>query len=150
LSNPSRWISRAHALLPLTEQEEQVEEILLQYRITHLTHAVFPVANKSYVVDFFLSDYRTVIECWKSTSRRGVALNWIEKNAAYIDLKFKRIKLAYPDTRSIALAEAGHGKPSLVREYAEPVLEHADVLCCSMEEFAAALRGICAIGRGEN
>jgi acetone carboxylase gamma subunit len=135
-----------HALLPLTEQEERVQEVLLQYRVAYLTHAVFPIGNRSYVVDFFLSDHRTVIECWSSASRRGIALCWIEKNAAYIDLKFRRIKAVYPDLCFVALAEVAHGKPSLVREYAAPALEHADVLCCSMEEFSAALRAICAVG----
>ncbi len=63
-----------HALVPLTEQEEQVEDVLLQHGITHLTHAVFPVRNRMYVVDFFLSNQRTILECWRSSSRRGIAL----------------------------------------------------------------------------
>ncbi len=129
-----------HALIPLTEQEEQVEDVLLQHGITHLTHAVFPVRNRTYVCDFFLSNQRTILECWRSSSRRGIALVWIERNAAYVDLKFKRIKGAYPETKSIAFVEVQRAEPSLVREYVAPVLEHADVVCCSMEELAEALR----------
>jgi len=138
----SKWMSKVHAFLPLTEQEEQVRDILLQHGITHLTHTVFPVDKRMYVVDFFLSDHRTILEVWKSTSRRGVALGWIEKNAAYVDLKFKRIKGAYPEIRSVALVEVVQAEPSQVREYAGPALEHADVLCCSMEELAAVVRGL--------
>ncbi len=141
----SRWMNRMHALVPLTEQEEQVEGVLLQHGITHLTHAVFPVRNRMYVVDFFLSNQRTVLECWRSTSRRGVALVWIEKNAAYVNLKFKRIKAAYPETRSIAFVEVQHAKPSLVREYVVPVLEHADFVACSMEELAGTIRKLCGV-----
>ena len=132
-----------HALLPLTEQEERVEDVLLQYGITHLTHAVFPVRNRLYVSDFYIPAQRIVIECWRSTSRRGVALVWIERNAAYVDLKFRRIKEAYPETRAVALVEVEHAEPSVVREYAEPVLEHADAVCCSVEELAGVVREMC-------
>jgi hypothetical protein len=132
-----------HALLPLTEQEEEVEQVLLQYGITHLTHAVFPVRNRMYVSDFYLSNQRTVLECWKSSSRRGVALVWIERNAAYVDLKFRRIKEAYPETRAVALVEVPQAEPSLVREYVEGVLEHADAVCCSVEELAGVVRRLC-------
>jgi hypothetical protein len=136
----SKWMNRVHALLPLTEQEEQVEDVLLQHGITHLTHPVFPVRNRMYVVDFFLSAQRIALECWRSSSRRGVALVWMEKNAAYIDLKFRRIKEVYPDVRCIALAEVARVEPSLVREYVEAVMEHADATCCSMEELAEMVR----------
>ncbi|MDV3278262.1 MAG: hypothetical protein LYZ69_07335 [Nitrososphaerales archaeon] len=129
----------------LTEQEEQVDDILLQYGVTHLTHAVFPVKNRMYVVDFFLSGSRTILECWRSINRRGVALTWVEKNAAYVDLKFKRIKAAYPDIRSIALVEVAQAKVDLVREYVEPVMEHADTLCCSMDELAETIRRLCGV-----
>jgi hypothetical protein len=136
-------MAKVHGFVPLTEQEEQVREILLQHGVTHMPHAVFPVKNRMYVVDFFITDFRTVVECWRSGSRRGVALCWIEKNAAYINLKFKRLHTAYPDIRFVALAEVEQAQPSLVREYVEPVIEYGDVVCCSMEEFAAALLKIC-------
>jgi len=140
-------MNRVHALLPLTEQEERVEDVLLQYGITHLTHAVFPVKNRMYVCDFYLPNSQTVVECWRSSSRRGIALVWIERNAAFIDLKFKRIKAAYPDVKTIALVEADQAKPELVKEYADPVLEHADTTCYTMEDFARVVRNTCRVGR---
>jgi len=118
-------MSKVHASVPLTEQEEHVEDILLQHGTTHLTHAVFPVRNRMYVVDFFLSAQRVALECWRSSSRRGVALAWMEENAACVDLKFRRIKEAYPDVRCLA-PEFVHTEPTLVREYVDPVIEHAD------------------------
>lgn len=129
-----------HAFSPLTEQEEQVEDILLQYGVTHLTHAVFPVRNRMYVVDFFLSNQRTILECWRSTSRRGVALTWVEKNAAYVDLKFRRIKEAYPEVRCGALVEVMQAEPALVKEYVGAVMEHADFMAYEMSEVARILR----------
>jgi len=135
-------MSKVHALVPLTEQEEQVEDILLQHGITHLTHAVFPVRNRMYVVDFFLSAPRVALECWRSSSRRGVALVWMEKNAAYVDLKFRRIKQTYPDVRCGALAEVVRAEPALVREYVGPVMEHADFMAYEMGELAEAIRGL--------
>jgi hypothetical protein len=140
-------MAKVHGFVPLTEQEEQVRDVLLQHGVTHMPHAVFPVKNRTYVVDFYLCDQRIILECWKSGSRRGVALGWIERNAAYVDLKFKRIKGAYPENRFIALVEVVHAQPDLVREYAGPVLEHADVLCCTMEEFGMALRQYCEVGQ---
>jgi hypothetical protein len=139
-------MSKVHALVPLTEQEEQVEQVeqvLLQYGIAHITHAVFPVGNRAYVADFYIPAQRVVLECWRSSSRKGVALVWMEKNAAYIDLKFRRIRGSYPDVRCLALAEVSRVDPALVREHVGPVLEHAERLCCSMEELSEAVRGLC-------
>ena len=132
----ARWMTKVHALLTLTEQEEEVEGVLLQHGITHLTHPVFPVRNRMYVVDFFLSAQRVALECWRSSSRRGVALVWMEKNAAYIDLKFRRIKEAYPDVRCMALAEVARVEPALVKEYVGAVMEHADFMAYEMGELA--------------
>ncbi len=131
-----------HALVPMTGQEEAVEDILLQYGITRLAHAAFPVAGRAYVVDFYLPDSQTVIECWQSTSRRGVALTWVEKNACYIDWKFRRIKSVNPSVRCMALVEVGQAEPRLVKEYVGPVMEHADVVCYTMEDLSGFVRGM--------
>jgi len=45
----SKWMNRIHSLVPMTEQEERVRDILLQYGVTHLTHAVFPVGEAARV-----------------------------------------------------------------------------------------------------
>ncbi|HEV2137681.1 MAG TPA: hypothetical protein VGR53_02450, partial [Nitrososphaerales archaeon] len=76
----SKWMNRMHALVPMTGQEELVEGVLLQHGVTRLTHAAFPVNGRLYVCDFYLPGPSIVIECWQSTSRRGVALTWVEKN----------------------------------------------------------------------
>lgn len=131
-----------HALVPLTEQEERVEGVLLQYGMTRLTHAAFPVNGRSYVVDFYLPNSSTVIECWQSSSRRGIALTWMEKNAAYVDWKFRRIKSVSPYVRCVALAEVAQAGVEKVREYVGPVMEHADVVCYTMEELASFVRGL--------
>ncbi len=135
-------MDRMHSLVPMTEQEEQVNEILNQYAISHYSHVVFPVGSRTYVVDFYLPNQRIAVECWRSTSRRGVALTWVEKNAAYVDLKLRRIKAANPDLRCVALVEVMQAKVELVRRYVGPVMEHADVVCCSMEELARVVRGV--------
>ncbi len=135
-------MTKVHSLVPLTEQEEVVSDILLQHAVSFQAHAVFPVANRMYVVDFYLLHNRTVLECWRSTSRRGVALNWVERNACYVDMKFRRIKGAYPDVKCVALVEVEQADPGVVREYVSAVMEHADVLCCSMEELAGVVRAL--------
>ena len=52
-------MSKMHSLVPLTEQEEEVSDILLQHAVSFQAHAVFPVANRMYVVDFFLPGQRS-------------------------------------------------------------------------------------------
>lgn len=54
---------------------------------------VFPVGNRSIVTDFYLPEHKLFIECWLSRSRRGAALTWVEGKAAYVDLKFSRLKM---------------------------------------------------------
>ena len=88
----SKWQSRVQALVPLTEQEESVKELLEGLHVQCQAHTVFPYRNRSMVVDFFLPGPNLVVECWRSESRRGSALMWVEKNAAYVDLKFARLK----------------------------------------------------------
>ncbi len=142
----SKWMNRMHALVPLTEQEERVEELLLQYGVTRLAHAAFPVKGRSYVVDFYLPSASAVLECWQSSSRRGIALTWMEKNAAYVDWKFRQIKETNPGVRCLALAEATQAGAEKVRKYVGPVLGHADAVCCTMEELATTVREWCGVG----
>jgi hypothetical protein len=66
----------------------------------------------------------------------------VEKNAAYVDWKFKRIKGTYPDTRAVALVEVAQAEPTLVAKYVGPVMEPASVVCYTMEELATVVRGL--------
>jgi hypothetical protein len=126
-------------MIPLTEQERQVSDLLLELGLTHLTHAVFPNRGRLIVVDFFLSDRRTVLECWKTTGRRGVALGWMERNAAFIDVKFRRLKGLHPGIRCVALAEAPHEEPATLARVLREVLAHADGLAYSVDDLGAAI-----------
>ncbi len=83
----------------------------------------------------------------QSASRRGIALTWVEKNACYIDWKFRRIKGVHPEVRCLALVEVAQADVSLVKGYVGPVLEHADAVCYSMEELAKVVREWCDVGR---
>ncbi len=42
--------------------------------------------------------------------------------------------------------EVMQAKAELVRKYVGPVMEHADVVCCSMEELAEVMREWCGVG----
>ena len=133
-------MDRMHALVPMTEQEEQVNDILNQYAIEHHPHVVFPVEGRTYVVDYYLPGQSVILELWKSSSRRGIALTWVERNAAYIDLKFRRIKGAYPNVRCFGLVEVPQANPGLVAKYVGAVMEHADGMAYTMEELGGELR----------
>jgi hypothetical protein len=135
----TKWMIRAHALIPLTEQERQVHDLLLELGLTHLTHAVFPNGGRLIVVDFFLSDRRVVLECWKTMSRRGVALGWMERNAAFIDVKFRRLKGLNPGIRCVALAEAPHEESTTLTKVIGEVLVHADGVAYSIDDLGSAI-----------
>lgn len=139
MSASTKWMVRAHALIPLTEQEGQVRDLLLELGLSHLTHAVFPNRGRMIVVDFFLADRTTVIECWKTGARRGVAVGWMERNAAFIDVKFRRLKALRPGIRCLALAEAPHVEPAPLARIMGEVLPHADRLVLSIEGLRSAV-----------
>lgn len=111
----------------------QVSDLLLELGLTYLTHAVFPNRGRLIVVDFFLNDRRTVIECWKTAARRGVALGWMERNAAFIDVKFRRLKGLHPGIRCVALAEAPYEEPFTLARVLREVLAHADGVAYSID-----------------
>jgi hypothetical protein len=95
------WVAKMAATLPLNLQEEHVKERLEELHVGYRSHEVFAIEKRSVVVDFFLPELNVAkMECWRSDSRRGIALAWIERNAAYIDLKFRRLKEQYPRSSS--------------------------------------------------
>jgi hypothetical protein len=140
MNTSPKWMIRAHALIPLTEQETQVRDLLLEHRLTYLTHAVFPNGGRLIVVDFFLSDRRTVLECWKTAARRGVALGWMERNAAFIDVKFRRLKVLNPGIRCVALAEAPWVEVAILARVLGDVLVHADGLAFSIDGLGSIIK----------
>ncbi len=109
--------------------------VLDEYGIRHESHKVFQVGTRSVVVDFFLPEGSTAIECWTSRSRRGTALTWAEIKAAYIDLKFRRLKENYPGTRCLGLVEVLQVDIASLEEVVGAVMLHADVMTYSIEEF---------------
>lgn len=142
-----------HDMLPLNLQEEHVKEVLGQLRLPNRPHEVFPIGNRSVVVDFFLPTQNTIIECWLSRSRQGIALRWVEKNAAYVDLKFSRLKEHYPGIRCLGLVQVPQSDPASVREMVGPVMPHADSMAYSMNEMWDVLTGVLIEGsshRGGN
>ena len=92
--------------------------------------ATFQVGARLMVPDFFLPKLDVVIECWRSESRRGVALGWAERNALYVNLKFRRLKAVRPGVRCLGLAEFPQVDMESLRSMVEAV----------MEEFGSAVR----------
>lgn len=138
----SKWMKKMHGMLPLNLQEEHVKEVLEDNRFSYRVHEVFSIGPRSAVVDFFLPEQNVVIECWLSRSRRGVALNWVEKNAAYVDLKFKRLKERYPGIRCLALVQVPQVDLASLQEIVGVVMLHADFMAYSMDEFQRILNDV--------
>ncbi len=128
-----------HSQLPLNLQEEHVKEVLDENHLSCKVHEVFPIGIRSQVVDFFLPEHRVVIECWLSRSRRGAALTWIESKAAYVDLKFKRLKERYPGIRCMALVEVPQVDLVSLHQVIGPVMVHADWVAYNLDQFQAVI-----------
>src|SRR2546428_4575588 len=131
----TKWIDKMHALVPLTNQEEAVKEVLQQLHFEYKVHTIFPFGNRAIVPDFFLPRHNLVIECWMSESRRGVALGWAERNAAFIDLKFRRLKENYLGISRLGLVELRQVDLGSLQEVVGPIMAHSDFMLYSMREL---------------
>lgn len=80
------------------------------------------------------------LSCWLSRSRRGAALTWIESKAAYIDLKFKRLKERYPGIRCLGLVEVSQVDRVSLVQVVGAVMVHTDWMTYSMMEFEAVIK----------
>ncbi len=136
----SAWVNKVHSQLPLNLQEERVKDVLIGFRLQHEVHRVFPVGNRSLVVDFYLPRRNLILECWESVSRRGTALTWVERNAAYVDLKFKKLKEANPGIHCLGFIEAPQVDLESLHDIVGAVMQHADSMTYSMEEFAGVMK----------
>src|SRR2546426_12193481 len=131
----SVWVKKMHGGLSLNQQEERIKEILIAFGLRHEVHRIFSVGNRSLVVDFYLPAGKLILECWSSRSRRGTALTWIERDAAHVDLKFKKLKENYPGIRCLALVEAPTVDLVSLQEIVGALMVHADFISYSIEDF---------------
>jgi hypothetical protein len=138
----SKWVGRMHGFLPLNSQEENLKELLDKLQISHRIHAVFPVGGRTLVVDSFLPDLGLIIECWMSESRQGTALAWLERNAAFVDVKFARLKLLNPQLQCLGFVTAPRADSASLRLVVVPMMAHADFMAFSLEELENRLRSL--------
>jgi hypothetical protein len=129
-----------HAFLPLNAQEENLKQLFEKLQISYRTHQVFPVEGRSMVVDSYLPGLNLVVECWMSASRRGTASTWLERSAAFIDVKFSRIKLFDPKLRCLGLVEAAQVDGASLKQVVGSLMLHADFMAYSSEEVERLLR----------
>ncbi len=139
----SKWVAKMHRAHTLNSQEEKLKEILEKLQISHETHRVFPSPEKTFVVDSFLLDFNLAIECWMSESRRSAALGWLERNAAFVDLKFGKLKRLDPSLRCLGYVEGMDVEVEDLRRVLLPIMGHADFMAFSVNEVTAALERIC-------
>lgn len=63
-----------------------------------------------HVVDFCVLGQSVILKVWQSTRRCWVVLVWVEKNPAYVDLKFRRIEGGVPMHPVRGPGEGGTGR----------------------------------------
>jgi len=135
----SKWVGKMHRALPLNWQEKKLDILLDSMQIPHTMHEVFPLVGKTLVVDSFIPHLNVLIECWMSESRRSAALTWLERNAAFVDLKFVKLKRLNSGFRCLGYVEAPQADPASLRLAVSPVMEHADFMAFSPEEVESIL-----------
>jgi hypothetical protein len=128
-----------HAFLPLNAQEQSLKQLFEKLEIPYRTHQVFPLEGRSMVVDSYLPGLNLVVECWMSASRRGTALTWLERSAAFIDVKFSRIKLFDPKLRCLGLVEASQVDGASLKQVVGSLMLHADFMAYSTAEVERLL-----------
>lgn len=133
------WLAKTHALIPPTGQELAVKGVLDEFAISYKAREVISVGKRSLVLDYFLPCVKMAVECWMSESRRGVALSWLERNAAYVDLKFRRLKELDARIQCFALVQAPQVDSESIKEWVAPVMEHADFVEYTIEGLRSAL-----------
>lgn len=129
-----------HRLIPLTPQELAVRDLLTDLMLTHYVHQTFKLGERSAVVDFFLPNVNLAIECWSSLSRRGVALAWVERNAAYVDLKFSRLKARYPGLRCLGFLDVPQVDIASLEKTLGSIMLHSDFMVYAPSELEETLR----------
>jgi hypothetical protein len=138
----SKWVSRMHGFMPLNEQERKLKDLLEKLQFSYRTHEVFPFAGRSLVVDSFLPELDLVVECWMSESRQGTALTWLERNAAFIDVKFTRLKLLDSRLRCLGLVQAPQADPVSLKQVVGSMMGHADFMVYSFDELERILQNL--------
>jgi hypothetical protein len=131
-----------HRLIPLTPQERAVRDLLTELMVTHYIHQTFKLGERSAVVDFYLPSTNLVIECWSSQSRRGVALAWVERNAAYVDLKFSRLKTCYPGLRCLGFLDVPQVDLLSLERTLGRVMLHSDFMAYAPAALQEILEGL--------
>jgi hypothetical protein len=123
-------------------QEREVRDLLINLMVTHHVHETFKLEERSAVVDFYLPDINLAIECWSSLSRRGIALAWVERNAAYVDLKFGRLKARYPGLRCLGFLDAPQVDLATLEKALARIMFHSDFMVYAPAALRAILEGL--------
>lgn len=131
-----------HRLIPLTMQERAVRDLLTDLMVTHYVHETFKLGERSMVVDFYLPGMNLAIECWSSLSRRGVALAWVERNAAYVDLKFSRLKARYPGLRCLGFLDVPQVDLDTLEKTLACIMLHSDFMVYAPAGLEEKLEGL--------
>ncbi len=137
-------------MMPLTRQEEEVRDLLIEERLSFEAHHVFeltpPSPQRGLSVDFlvFLSG-GVAIECTACNRNRGSALSELRRRSAFMDYRFGLLKTTLPNMVCGALLEAPQEDQSRLVHELRPILKNSAFLAISSEELRSFLRVI--VGR---
>lgn len=125
-------------MMPLTAQEQAVKDFLLEERLPFEAHYVFELKAapiKRISVDFlvFLAG-GVVLECTSCSRKRGSALSELRRRSAYMDLRFRLLKVTLPKLVCGAFIEAPNETKVKIAAL-RTIFGSADFVAASVEEL---------------
>jgi len=132
---------RTHAMMPLTPQEEEVRDMLIDEHLSFESHHVFDLRQSSRLaVDFLVfRDYGVVLECTVCSTSRGRALSELRRRSAFMDYRFGLLKARYPKLICGAVVDAQREDQGRLASQLKPILRNSDFLARSILELREAL-----------
>jgi len=125
----------------LTDQERDVLEVSESVGVVCRRGFPFEVGRKMFVVDLFFPGMCLALECTGSVAGGSGGLRFLVERCAYLNYKFKCIGRVKTEVLLGVLAEASEVSPYYVRAEIYDVLDKADFIFTSLEEFRCFLRG---------
>jgi hypothetical protein len=124
-------------MMPLTFQEEEVRNMLIDERLPFESHHVFDLRRSGRLaVDFLV--FRgpgVVLECTVCSTSRGRALSELRRRSAFMDYRFGLLKAWYPKLLCGAVVDAQQEDQERLASQLKPILRNSDFLARSIDEL---------------
>jgi hypothetical protein len=134
-------------MMPLTFQEDEVKNMLIDEHFPFESHHVFELPSSSaqlgFSVDFlvFLGP-GVVLECTSCSKARGWAISELRRRSAFMDYRFGLLRALHPNLVFGAVVDAQREDQQRLEDQLKPILRNSHFLARSTEELRVELHNI--------